>query len=128
MFVAQLFLHICRVLAGFQISAYVVSTRDWILAELGTFHGPGVMGPFLLVVFPLQLGSGMLLFEPRGSFLFTSSVEPWYLPSRCSLSRLSLPVFRLSVPPSASDPTLSLYAWELDFWTSASCSALFAFL
>lgn len=117
-----------RVLGGCQISAYVVSAWDWILAELGTFHGPGVMGAFLLVVVPLQLGSWMLLLEPLGSFLFASSGAPWCLLSRYSLSPFSLPLLRLRVPPSASDPALSLCAWEGGFCAAASCSALLFFL
>ena len=111
--------HTQRVLGGRQISAYVVSAWDWILAELGTFHGPGVMGAFLLVEVPLQLGSWMLLLEPLGSFLFASSVAPWCLLSRYSLSPFSLPLLRLRVPPSASDPALSLCVWEGVFlWRS----------
>lgn len=99
---------------------------DWILAELGTFHGPGVMGAFLLIVVPLQLGSWMLLLEPLGSFLFTSSPGPRYLLSRYSLSPLSLPLLRLRVLLSASDAALSLWIGEYDF--CASCSALLPFL
>lgn len=102
------------------MSAYVVSACDCILAELGTFQGPGVMGAFLPPLVPLQPGSWTLLLEPRGSLRLTSSAKPWLLPSHCSLSLLSL---------SRSEAALSRWAWVGGaLCPAASCSALLFFL
>lgn len=93
------------------MSAYAVSACDCILAELGTFQGPGVMGAFLPPPpVPLQPGSWTLLLEPRGSFLLASSATPWL--SEAALSRWACAALGGALCPAASCSPLLFFLWR----------------
>lgn len=97
------------------------STWECILAELGTFHGPGVIGAFLLLEFPFQEVSGGTLLDPLVSLLLSSPAPPLYLPSFGSRWPL-----RFRVVDWYSDTSLRIWDWDL--WGTASLSTPFSLL